>query len=53
MRKLPRDFYTRDVLRVARELPGKVFVKKRVDTILAGKIVEVEQRTRQPIRSEV
>jgi DNA-3-methyladenine glycosylase len=42
MRKLPRDFYTRDVLRVARELPGKVFVKKRVDTILAGKIVEVE-----------
>ncbi len=40
--KLKRRFYTRDVLTVARELPGKILVKKEGNQILAGRIVEVE-----------
>jgi DNA-3-methyladenine glycosylase len=41
-KKLSKSFYTRDVLTVARELPGKILVKKEGRTLLAGKIVEVE-----------
>jgi DNA-3-methyladenine glycosylase len=40
--KLKRDFYTRNLLLVARELLGKTLVKKSGTKILAGKIVEVE-----------
>lgn len=40
--KLPRKFYTRDVLTVAKELIGKVLVKKEKNEILAGRIIEVE-----------
>ena len=42
MKKLSRDFYVRDVLKVAEELLGKVFVKKIGKRKLSGKIVEVE-----------
>jgi len=41
-KKLPKNFYTRDVLSVAKELPGKILVKKEEGLLLAGKIVEVE-----------
>ncbi len=41
-RPLPRRFYDRDPRRVARELLGKVLVRKRGRTLLAGRIVEVE-----------
>lgn len=40
--KLPRNFYTRPVLTVAKELIGKIIVKKEKDKILTGRIVEVE-----------
>lgn len=40
--KLNRKFYTRDVLTVARELPGKILVKREGRKTLAGIIVEVE-----------
>ncbi len=42
--KLSRDFYTRDVLTVARELLGKIFVfnDKRIYKEISAKIVEVE-----------
>jgi len=40
--KLKKKFYTRDVLTVARELPGKILVKRSGKNILAGIIVEVE-----------
>lgn len=40
--KLPGSFYTREVLTVAKELLGKVLVKKDGRTLIAGKIVEVE-----------
>lgn len=40
--KLPKNFYTRDLLTVARELPGKILVKKESRILLAAKIVEVE-----------
>lgn len=41
--RLPRSFYTRDVITVAEELLGKYFVRKLPDgTILSGMIVEVE-----------
>ncbi|HTR81818.1 MAG TPA: DNA-3-methyladenine glycosylase [Bacteroidota bacterium] len=40
--KLPRSFYTRPTLRVAKDLLGKILVRKIGKTILAGKIVEVE-----------
>ncbi len=39
---LPRKFYTRPVITVAKELLGKVLVKNEGKTILAGRIVEVE-----------
>ena len=40
--KLKREFYTRNLLFVARELLGKILVKKSGSNILSGKIVEVE-----------
>ncbi len=40
--KLRRDFYKRDVLTVAKELPGKILVKKEGKIFLSGRIVEVE-----------
>lgn len=40
--KLKRQFYTRDLLTVAKELLGKIIVKNDGRTSLAGKIVEVE-----------
>jgi DNA-3-methyladenine glycosylase len=39
---LPRKFYTRPVITVAKELLGKVLVKNEGKIILAGRIVEVE-----------
>lgn len=42
LKKLKRNFYTRDVITVAKELLGKILVKKDKGHILAGKIVEVE-----------
>ncbi|OGU75806.1 MAG: 3-methyladenine DNA glycosylase [Ignavibacteria bacterium RBG_16_34_14] len=42
LKKLPKSFYTRDILTVAKELLGKVLVKKEGRAMLAGKIVEVE-----------
>ncbi|MFZ0454891.1 MAG: DNA-3-methyladenine glycosylase [Ignavibacteriaceae bacterium] len=41
-KKLPRKFYTRDLLTVAKELLGKILVKKENGLILSGIIVEVE-----------
>ena len=41
-KKLHRNFYTRDVLSVARDLLGKYLVKKTYGKILSGRIVEVE-----------
>ncbi|MEP0859968.1 MAG: DNA-3-methyladenine glycosylase [Ignavibacterium sp.] len=41
-KKLSREFYTRPVLKVAKELLGKILVKKERGKVLAGKIVEVE-----------
>lgn len=40
--KLPRKFYTRPVLVVAKELLGKILIKKEGSSYLAGRIVEVE-----------
>ncbi len=40
--KLPRNFYTRSVLTVAKELIGKILVKNEQTKILSGRIVEVE-----------
>lgn len=39
---LPRNFYDRDPRRVARELLGKVLVRREGRKCLAGRIVEVE-----------
>src|SRR3954470_15191018 len=39
---LARRFYARDPRRVARELLGKVLVRRRGKQLLAGRIVEVE-----------
>ena len=41
-KKLPRSFYLRPTLDVARDLLGKYFVRKYRGKILMGKIVEVE-----------
>jgi DNA-3-methyladenine glycosylase len=40
--KLTKEFYKQNVLEVARNLPGKIFVVKNRNQILAGVIVEVE-----------
>ncbi len=40
--KLQRSFYSKDVLFVARNLPGKILVRKINGQLLSGKIVEVE-----------
>ncbi len=42
MKKLPRSFYTRPTLLVAKDLLGKIIVRRVGRTILSGKIVEVE-----------
>jgi DNA-3-methyladenine glycosylase len=42
MQKLPPSFYTRRTLTVAKDLLGKIFVRKVGKKILSGKIVEVE-----------
>lgn len=42
VKKLKRNFYTRDLQIVAKELLGKILVKKDSKTTLSGKIVEVE-----------
>ncbi len=42
MRKLRREFYLRPTLKVARELIGRLFIRRRGAKILAGRIVEVE-----------
>lgn len=40
--KLPREFYARDTVRVAKDLLGKTLVRISEDMTRAGKIVEVE-----------
>lgn len=40
--KLDKNFYTRDPLTVARELLGKIFVRRENGITLLGKIVETE-----------
>jgi DNA-3-methyladenine glycosylase len=42
VKKLPRTFYTRPTLNVARDLLGKILVRKSGRAVLSGKIVEVE-----------
>lgn len=42
MQKLPISFYTRNVHIVAKELLGKIFVRKYSSHLLTGRIVEVE-----------
>ena len=42
MKKLTRSFYTRPALSVAKDLLGKILIRKIGHTILTGKIVEVE-----------
>jgi DNA-3-methyladenine glycosylase len=42
IKKLPKKFYTREVKIVAKDLLGKILVKNDGNSILAGKIVEVE-----------
>ena len=39
---LPRSFYLRGALAVARDLPGKYLIRRLKGTTLAGRIVEVE-----------
>ncbi|HTO93523.1 MAG TPA: DNA-3-methyladenine glycosylase [Bacteroidota bacterium] len=39
---LPRSFYLRGALAVARDLPGKYLIRRLKGTMLAGRIVEVE-----------
>lgn len=40
--KPPREFYSRDTRKVAKEILGKILVHKTEEGILKGKIVEVE-----------
>lgn len=42
MRPLPRSFYLRPTIEVAKELPGKILVRKLRGRRFAGRIVEVE-----------
>ena len=42
MHKLPREFYDRDTVLVARELLGKLLVHRAKGIVRSGKIVEVE-----------
>jgi DNA-3-methyladenine glycosylase len=42
IKKLPRSFYTRNLLIVAKELLGKIIVKNDDGKIISGRIVEVE-----------
>ena len=42
LRKLPRSFYLKPTLTVARELLGKYLVRKISRTTLIGKLVDVE-----------
>ncbi|MBS7608124.1 MAG: DNA-3-methyladenine glycosylase [Candidatus Bathyarchaeia archaeon] len=42
MKALPRSFYERDPATVARELLGKMLVRRLASQILSGKIVETE-----------
>ncbi len=42
MKVVPRRFYERDVVKVARELLGKLLVREIEGKLLIGKIVEVE-----------
>jgi DNA-3-methyladenine glycosylase len=42
LKKLSRSFYSRPAPRVAKSLLGKILVRKIGNTILSGKIVEVE-----------
>ena len=39
---MPLDFYNRDSIAVARELPGKVLVRRTAQGLCAGRIVETE-----------
>ncbi|MGB5288741.1 MAG: DNA-3-methyladenine glycosylase [Ignavibacteriaceae bacterium] len=41
-KKLKKKFYQRELLKVAKDLLGKIFVKYSTGKLLAGKIVEVE-----------
>lgn len=41
-KKLPKKFYKRPVLKVAKDLLGKIIIKHEGRKILAGRIVEVE-----------
>lgn len=41
-RRLPRDFFARDAVTVARELLGKLLVRRDGKSLLAGRIVEAE-----------
>lgn len=42
MKKLPKSFYARETLTVAKDLLGKVLVREVDGEIISGKIVEVE-----------
>ena len=42
MKTLPRKFYQRNTIEVARELLGKILVRKIENTTLTGRIVETE-----------
>jgi DNA-3-methyladenine glycosylase len=42
LRRLPREFYDRDTIQVARELLGKVLVHRTVGVARVARIVEVE-----------